>query len=89
MERLISATGRFRGWSDCYGLLLVATGRADVLVEPEMHIWDCAPFLPILEEAGGRFTDLAGERTIRGGSALATNGALFEEALATIGEAGG
>lgn len=73
--------GQTRGWSDCYAHLLVATGRADAVVEPEMSVWDCAALLPVLEEAGGTFTDLAGVRTIRGDGALATNGALLEELL--------
>ena len=82
--RLLEGVGLDRGWSDCYGLILVATGRADLLAEPVMYVWDCAPFVPILEEAGGRFTDLEGRRTIRGGSGLATNGLLHEPALALL-----
>ena len=46
-----------RTWGDCYGHVLVATGRADVMLDPVMNIWDCAALLPILEEAGGTFTD--------------------------------
>ncbi len=82
--RLLERVALDRGWSDCYGLILVATGRVDLLVEPVMHAWDCAPFVPILEEAGGRFTDLAGRRTIRGGNGLASNGLLHAEALEAL-----
>jgi myo-inositol-1(or 4)-monophosphatase len=70
-----------RGWSDCYGHVLVATGRADVMLDPVMHPWDCAPFLPILREAGGTFTNWSGEATIYGGNAISTNGRLFEEIM--------
>ena len=75
-----------RGWSDCYGHVLVATGRADVMLDPVMHPWDCAPFLPILREAGGTFTNWGGEPTIYGGNAISTNGRLYEEILKTITE---
>jgi len=73
-----------RTWGDCYGHVLVATGRADVMLDPTMNVWDCAPLLPILEEAGGTFTDWRGERTIRGGNAISTNGALFDQVLKTV-----
>src|SRR6185503_18473283 len=50
-----------RTWGDCYGYVLVATGRADIMIDPIMNLWDCAPLLPIMEEAGGTFTDWRGE----------------------------
>ena len=62
-----------RTWGDCYGYLLVATGRADVMVDMAMNPWDAACFLPIIEEAGGVFTDLAGNVTAFGGHSIATN----------------
>jgi fructose-1,6-bisphosphatase/inositol monophosphatase family enzyme len=73
-----------RTWGDCYGHLLVATGRAEIMVDPILSAWDASPFLPIIEEAGGRFTDLKGSATIHGGSALATNGRLHDEALTLL-----
>lgn len=73
-----------RTWGDCYGYVLVATGRADVMVDPVMNLWDCAPLLPILEEAGGTFTDWNGVGTIDGGNAIATNGLLFDEVMALV-----
>jgi histidinol phosphatase-like enzyme (inositol monophosphatase family) len=73
-----------RTWGDCYGYVLVATGRADVMLDPVMNLWDCAALLPILEEAGGTFTDWRGERTAAAGNAVATNGALFDEVMAVI-----
>lgn len=62
-----------RTWGDAYGYLLVASGRADVMVDAVMNPWDAAPFLPIIEEAGGVFTDWTGARTVFAGSAVATN----------------
>lgn len=73
-----------RTWGDCYGYVLVATGRADVMLDPVMNLWDCAPLLPILEEAGGTFTDWRGVRTADGGNSIATNGALFEEVMSLV-----
>ena len=70
-----------RGWGDCYGYLLVATGRAEVMLDAGMNPWDCAPILPILEEAGGRFTDWGGTATIHGCDGVGTNGVLHEQVL--------
>jgi len=74
-----------RTWGDCYGYVLVATGRADVMLDPVMNLWDCAPLLPIMEEAGGTFTDWRGIRTVNAGNSIATNGFLFEEVMKIIG----
>lgn len=76
-----------RTWGDAYGHVLVATGRADIMLDPIMNVWDCAALLPILEEAGGTFTDWNGERTIRGGNAISTNGALVDSVMAVINKA--
>jgi histidinol phosphatase-like enzyme (inositol monophosphatase family) len=62
-----------RTWGDGYGYLLVATGRAEVMVDPIMNVWDAAAIQPIIEEAGGSFTDWNGKPTIRNGEAIATN----------------
>lgn len=81
---LQSQAGMVRTWGDCYGHALVATGRAEVMVDPVMNLWDCAPFLPILTEAGGRFTDREGTATIHGGSAVSTNGPLHDQVLSIL-----
>lgn len=73
-----------RTWGDAYGYLLVATGRAEVMIDPVVSLWDIAPLLPILEEAGGRFTDWQGKATVHSGEAIATNGALHERILTTF-----
>jgi len=79
--RLQEATHTQRGWCDCYGHCLVATGRAEVMVDPIMNPWDCAPLLPILQEAGGTFTDWNGNSTIYGNNAFSTNGLLFDPVM--------
>jgi myo-inositol-1(or 4)-monophosphatase len=83
--RLQAACRVVRGWSDCYGHALVATGRAEVMVDPIMSPWDCAALMPILAEAGGTFTDCRGRATIHGGSALSTNGPLLGPVLELLG----
>jgi histidinol phosphatase-like enzyme (inositol monophosphatase family) len=83
-RRLIAATRMHRSWGDCYGHILVATGRAEVMLDPVMSIWDCAALLPILLEAGGTFTDWEGRPTIRGGNAISTNGRLLDQVMRVV-----
>ena len=73
-----------RTWGDAYGHVLVATGRADIMLDPVMNVWDCAALLPIIEQAGGTFTDWGGARTIDGGNAISTNGKLFADVMNLI-----
>ena len=70
-----------RTWGDCYGHCLVATGRAEVMVDPMMASWDAGPFPTIVSEAGGTFTSLAGAFTMHGKSGVSTNGRLHDEVL--------
>jgi histidinol phosphatase-like enzyme (inositol monophosphatase family) len=81
---LESAAGLTRSWGDCYGHCLVATGRAEVMLDPVMNPWDCAALLPIVGEAGGRFTDWTGASRIDGGDAVSTNPALHDQVLALL-----
>jgi histidinol-phosphatase len=76
---------RSRGFGDFWAYMLLAEGAADIVCEPIASLWDLAVPQIIVEEAGGRFTDLAGERGADGGDALATNGALHDDALAVVG----
>jgi histidinol-phosphatase len=70
-----------RGFADYWAHVLVAEGSADLAVEPVMNLWDNAPLQVIVEEAGGRFTDLEGTPRVDGGDAVTTNGLLHEEVL--------
>jgi histidinol-phosphatase len=76
---------RTRGFGDFWMHMLVAEGAADIAAEMEVSLWDLAGVKLIVEEAGGRFTDLSGVPTASGGSALSTNGTLHEEVLAILG----
>jgi len=75
-----------RTWGDGYGYLLVATGRVDAMVDPDAARYDLAPMPVILAEAGGAFSDLRGQMTTTGGSAVATNGHLHPHLLACLGQ---
>jgi histidinol-phosphatase len=76
---------RTRGFGDFWGYMLVAEGAADVSCEAVVSLWDLAAPMVIVNEAGGRFTDLRGEPTADGGTALASNGLLHDAALAIVG----
>ncbi len=81
-RKLSQAAGLSRGYPDCYGHYLVATGRIEIMIDPVVNAWDNAPLKPIMEEAGGRFTDLGGNATIHGGSGISSNGAMHDEVVA-------
>lgn len=70
-----------RSWGDGYGYLMLATGRAEVMVDPIMASWDAGPLLPIMQEAGGTFTDWEGNASIHSGNGFATNGLVFDQVL--------
>lgn len=82
MRRLAHAARWARGFGDFWGHMLVASGRAEVMAEPDVNVWDLAPLIVIVEEAGGRLTDLDGKRGIAGGSVVTTNGRLHDAVLA-------
>jgi len=76
---------RSRSIGDFWQHMLVAEGAFDAAAEPEISPWDVAALQPIVEEAGGRFSDLAGAARIDGGSVVCTNGRLHEAVLAALG----
>jgi histidinol-phosphatase len=85
-QRLINATYFQRTWGDAYGYALVATGRAEIMLDAAMHVWDCGPLQVIMEEAGGTFTNWKGVPTIYGDESIATNGHLFDAVIKLINE---
>ena len=80
-DRFVEAAGLTRGWGDCYGHILVATGRAEVMIDPELNEWDAAALVPIVHEAGGHFVDFAGQPTISSCNGLSVNAALKDQVL--------
>jgi histidinol-phosphatase len=83
-NRLVESTYAQRTWGDAYGYALVATGRAEIMVDPVVALWDIAPVQVILEEAGGTLTNWEGQRGLNTTEVVATNGALFEATMKTI-----
>lgn len=75
-EKLRAAARFERTWGDCYGHALVATGRADLMLDPVLNPWDACALLPIVTEAGGHFFDWSGRADLHGGSGISTNGSL-------------
>ncbi|MGD8278213.1 MAG: inositol monophosphatase family protein, partial [Gemmatimonadota bacterium] len=86
-DRLRGRGAMCRTWGDCYGYVLVATGRAEAMIDPVLNTWDAAALFPIIEEAGGVVTDLAGLRRFDGGHLVATNRALGNEIRTILQEA--
>jgi histidinol-phosphatase len=88
MLDIMRRTWRSRAYGDFYGYMLVAEGAVDIMVEPELSLWDVAALVPIVTEAGGTFTDLNGHPGPAGGSAIATNGSLHADVLDRLTSAG-
>jgi histidinol-phosphatase len=85
LVKLAGSCWRSSGFGDFWAYMLVAEGAAEIACEPIVSLWDLAPLLVIVEEAGGRFTDLGGVRTASGGDAIASNATLHDAALALVG----
>ena len=81
---LLGEVWRERGFGDFWGYALLAEGAAEAMIEVELSSWDAAAPTVLIEEAGGRVTDLDGRRAIDSGTFLATNGLLHEEVLARL-----
>jgi histidinol-phosphatase len=81
---LALATWRSRAYGDFYGYMLLAEGALDVMVEPELSLWDVAALIPIINEAGGKITDLNGRPPGDKTSSIATNGHLHETILTAL-----
>lgn len=83
-ERVAGTASVARTWGDCFGYLLVATGRAEMMCDAILSPWDAAALYPVVVEAGGTFTDWDGRDTAFGGSAVATNRALAGDVRALL-----
>ena len=83
--KLAAECWRSRGFGDFWQYMLVAEGSAEIAMDPVVSLWDLAAPLVVVQEAGGRFTDLDGVATADGGSAVATNGRLHEIVLGRLG----
>ena len=84
---LTRSVWRTRAYGDFWSHVLVAEGAVDASFEPEVSLWDIAPLQVVVEEAGGRFTDLGGRARPDGGSVVCSNGLLHDEVLARLAQA--
>jgi histidinol-phosphatase len=81
---LTDAVWRVRAFGDFLSYCLVAEGAVDIAAEPEVSVWDLAPLDILVREAGGTFTSLEGSAGPHGGNAVATNGLLHDQVLASL-----
>jgi myo-inositol-1(or 4)-monophosphatase len=73
-----------RGWGDCYGYLLVASGCADIMLDPIMNPWDVLPVIPVIRGAGGVITTWQGGDPVKGNSAVSAPRGLHAQAIAIL-----
>lgn len=76
-----------RGFADFDGYRQLLLGRVDAMIDPGVAAWDIGPAAVLVREAGGRLTSIAGEETIHGGSAVASNGLVHDALLALLADA--
>jgi len=80
-NKLIRKVKLYRNWGDCYGYYLLATGYADVMIDPIMSSWDMLPLIPIIKGAGGVITDYHGKDPVNGKSAVASASGIHSEII--------
>lgn len=83
-HQLTGRTRLARTWGDCHGYFLVATGYADMMLDPIMNLWDIVALIPVIEGAGGRITDWHGNPPLDGDGLIATNGDLHDQVLRAL-----
>jgi histidinol phosphatase-like enzyme (inositol monophosphatase family) len=79
----------YRTWGDAYGYYLVATGQVEFMIDPILNVWDAAAVQPIIEEAGGKFTDWAGDARIDAGEAVGSNGLVHDDVIKIVKKVAG
>lgn len=77
----------YRTWGDCHGYYLLATGYADIMLDPVMSVWDIMALIPIVEGAGGVITDWSGENPIIGKSIVAAGPEIHDEVIRILNHA--
>ncbi len=80
-ERLTARVRLYRGWGDCHGYFQVATGGADLMLDPVLGAWDIMALVPVIEGAGGRITDWRGDDPVGSDSLIASAGAIHDEVV--------
>ena len=83
-QQLMGKTRFNRTWGDCHGYFLVATGYADIMLDPIMHLWDIVALIPVIEGAGGKITSWNGGPPLSGNGVIASNGPLHSQVLRVL-----
>ena len=83
-NRLIKIVKLYRNWGDCYGYYLLATGYADIMIDPIMSPWDLLPLIPIIKGAGGVITDFRGNDATKGKSAIAASNEIHKRVITIL-----
>jgi histidinol phosphatase-like enzyme (inositol monophosphatase family) len=83
-DRLVESTALFRTWGDCYGYLMLAAGRADIMLDSKMAPWDLLALVPIIRGAGGKITTWSGGDPVVGDSCVAASAGLHEKVMETL-----
>ena len=80
-DSLLAQTKFCRTWGDCFGYSLVATGKADIMLDPILNPWDIMALVPILRGSGAAITDWFGGDPAKGASCIAANADLHPAAV--------
>jgi myo-inositol-1(or 4)-monophosphatase len=83
-NKLIKKVKLYRNWGDCYGYYLLATGYADIMIDPIMSPWDLLPLIPIIKGSGGVITDYQGNDPLKGKSAIAASPHIHSEVISLL-----
>ena len=83
---LTSRVRLYRTWGDCYGYLLLAAGKADIMIDPIVSKWDFLPIIPIIRGAGGIITDWMGNDPIKGNSIIASSPSIHAEIIQILNQ---
>ena len=83
-NELIKKVKLYRNWGDCYGYYLLATGYADIMIDPIMNIWDSMALIPVVKGAGGTITDYKGKEAVNGNSIIASVPLIHNEVIKNL-----
>lgn len=83
-DELIKMVKLYRNWGDCYGYYLLATGYADIMIDPIMSVWDSMALIPIINGAGGTITDYNGNDPLKGNSIIASNKQIHKSVISLL-----
>jgi len=86
-EKLSREARLYRGWGDCHGYFQLATGGADIMLDPVLKIWDIMAIVPIIEGAGGRITDWQGNNPLTATAIVATAGGVHDKVIRALNPA--